>query len=170
MRGFTVCHHSASLVMPNGDPRDGFFCPALTLMIYSYILTVLAESVESWTPVIIRILKDGIARSDLPRGLQEKHKKTLQKRTLRLKKADVIPLFTRPPQVGFHARIQRAGGGGGGRGPVDSNMENHKAIGFLSNTGPDPRENHKTTKPAINVGPSSAHQRNTIKMIRPLSP
>ena len=21
----TVCHHSASLVMPNGDPRDGFY-------------------------------------------------------------------------------------------------------------------------------------------------
>ena len=66
-------------------------------------LTVLPESVESWTPVIIRILKDGIARSDLPRGLQEKHKKTLEKRTLRLKKADVIPLFTRPPQVGFNS-------------------------------------------------------------------
>ena len=132
-------------------------------------LTVLPESVESWTPVIIRILKDGIARSDLPRGLQEKHKKTLEKRTLRLKKADVIPLFTRPPQVGLHARIQREGGGGG-RGPGDSNMENHKAIGFLSNTGPDPRENHETTKPAINVRPSSTHQRNAIKMIRPLSP
>ena len=67
--------------------------------------------------MIIRILKDGIARSDLPRGLQEKHKKTLEKRTLRLKKADVIPLFTRPPQVGFHARIKRVrwGGGGGGQ-------------------------------------------------------
>ena len=29
------CHHSASLVMPNGDPRDGFFYPTLTLMIVS---------------------------------------------------------------------------------------------------------------------------------------
>ena len=29
----TVCHHSASLVMPNGDPRDRFFYPTLTLMI-----------------------------------------------------------------------------------------------------------------------------------------
>ena len=26
----TLCHHSASLVMPNGDPRNGFFSPALT--------------------------------------------------------------------------------------------------------------------------------------------
>ena len=34
----TVCHHSASLVMSNGDPRDGFFYPTLTLMIYSYIV------------------------------------------------------------------------------------------------------------------------------------
>ena len=26
----TVCHHLASLVMPNGDPRDGLFYPTLT--------------------------------------------------------------------------------------------------------------------------------------------
>ena len=31
--------YSASLVMPNGDPRDGFFYPTLTLMIDSYIIT-----------------------------------------------------------------------------------------------------------------------------------
>ena len=31
----TVCHHSASPVMPIGDPRDGFFYPTLTLMIDS---------------------------------------------------------------------------------------------------------------------------------------
>ena len=37
-------------------------------------------------------------------------------------------------------------------------LENYKAIGFLSNTGSDPLENHKATKPAINVGPLSAHQ------------
>ena len=30
----------------------------------------------------------------------------------------------------------------------------------LSNTGPDPLKNHKATKPAFNVGQSSAHQRN----------
>ena len=41
-------------------------------------------------------------------------------------------------------------------------LKNHKNIGFLSNTGPDPLKNHKTTKPAFNVGSSSAHQRNTI--------
>ena len=34
--GITVCHHSASLVMPNGDPRDGFFYPTRTFMIDSY--------------------------------------------------------------------------------------------------------------------------------------
>ena len=33
----TVCDHSASLVMPNGDPWDGIFYPILTLMIDSYI-------------------------------------------------------------------------------------------------------------------------------------
>ena len=32
-------------------------------------------------------------------------------------------------------------------------------IGFLSNTGPDPLENHKATKPAFNVGPSCSCSR-----------
>ena len=32
----TVCQHSASLVMPIGDPRDGFFYPTSTLMIDYY--------------------------------------------------------------------------------------------------------------------------------------
>ena len=31
----------------------------------------------------------------------------------------------------------------------------HKNIGFPRNTGPDPLKNHKATKPAFNVGPSS---------------
>ena len=37
--GITVCHHSASLVMTNGDPLDRCFYPTHTLMIDSYILT-----------------------------------------------------------------------------------------------------------------------------------
>ena len=32
----TVWHHEASLVMPEGDPQDGFFYPILTLKIDSY--------------------------------------------------------------------------------------------------------------------------------------
>ena len=32
----TVCHYSADLLMPNGDPRDGLFYPTRTLMIYYY--------------------------------------------------------------------------------------------------------------------------------------
>ena len=52
------------------------------------------------------------------------------------------------------------GGGGGGRGPGPP-LENHKNIGFLS---PDPLKNHKATKPAFNVGPSSARQRNAFLM------
>ena len=31
-----ICHHSASLVMPNGHPRDGFFYPTFILMMDSY--------------------------------------------------------------------------------------------------------------------------------------
>ena len=33
-----VCHHSASLVMPNGDPRNKFFYITLTLMMDLYII------------------------------------------------------------------------------------------------------------------------------------
>ena len=44
---------------------------------------------------------------------------------------------------------------GGGRGSVPP-LKNHKNIGFLSNTGTDPLKNHKATKPAFNVGQSSA--------------
>ena len=41
-------------------------------------------------------------------------------------------------------------------------LKNHKNIGFLSNTGPDPLTNYKATKPAFNVGISSARQRNAF--------
>ena len=49
---------------------------------------------------------------------------------------------------GTHARIQRGGG-------FPDHHEKSQNIGFLSNTGPDPLKNHKTTKSAFNVGPSS---------------
>ena len=41
-------------------------------------------------------------------------------------------------------------------------LENHKTIGFLSKTGPEPQENHIASKPAFNVGPLSACQQNAI--------
>ena len=46
-----VCHHSASLVMPNCDPWDGFFY--LTLMIDSYVIFLglvvnLIRSIQLW--------------------------------------------------------------------------------------------------------------------------
>ena len=46
--------------------------------------------------------------------------------------------------------------GGRGSGPPEKSQN----IGFLSNTGQDPLKNHKATKPAFNVWPSSARQRN----------
>ena len=49
-------------------------------------------------------------------------------------------------------------------GPDPTSLENHKALGFLNNTGPDPMENLKATKPAFNVRPPSARKQNTIKM------
>ena len=55
-----------------------------------------------------------------------------------------------------------AEGGTGGPDPQPTPWE-ITAIGFLSNTGPEPLENHKAIKPAFNVGPSdSASQRNAI--------
>ena len=48
------------------------------------------------------------------------------------------------------------------RGSGPPPPEIHKNIGFLSKTGPDPLNHHKATKPAFNVGPKSARQRNAI--------
>ena len=50
-------------------------------------------------------------------------------------------------------------GGGGG---VWTPLKNHKNIGFLRNSGPDPLKIYEATEPAFNVGPSSARQRNAI--------
>ena len=57
-----------------------------------------------------------------------------------------------------HGQIQS---GDRGQGPPPP-LENHIAIGFLSNTSPDTLDNHKATMPAFNVGPSSARQQNAI--------
>ena len=54
-----------------------------------------------------------------------------------------------------HKRIQRGGGAGG---PDPLPLKNHRNIGFPCYSGPDPLKNHKATKPAFNVGPSSAGQ------------
>ena len=63
----------------------------------------------------------------------------------------------------FKSRKQCANPGGGCRGfdPPEKNLKN---IEFLNITGDDPLNNHKTIKPAFNVGPSKALQRNTTKM------
>ena len=43
--GITVWHHSASLMMPNGDPRDIFFYHTFTLMMDSYIVRLRCDVV-----------------------------------------------------------------------------------------------------------------------------
>ena len=53
-------------------------------------------------------------------------------------------------------------GGGGGQGIRIPPLENHKAIGFLNKSGPNPLENYKATKPAFKAGSASARQRNAI--------
>ena len=54
------------------------------------------------------------------------------------------------------------GSRGGDKGSRPLPPEKSQNLGFLSNTGPDPLKNHKATKPAFNVGPPSARQRNAI--------
>ena len=50
--------------------------------------------------------------------------------------------------------------------PPHTHTHTHEKItknkGSLSNTGPDPLNNHKATKTAFNLGPLSTHQRNAI--------
>ena len=69
----------------------------------------------------------------------------------------------------MHRSRQGEGGGGGGGGTggpaPPPPLKNHKAIWFLSNTGPDALKNYKATKPDFNVGPSSASQRNAITVL-----
>ena len=60
----------------------------------------------------------------------------------------------------MNARIQRVEGGQGAGG--SDTPKNHKNIGSVSNTGPDTLKNDKATKPAFDVRPSSARQRNAI--------
>ena len=55
------------------------------------------------------------------------------------------------------------GSKGGGQGVRTSLLlKNYKNIGFHCNTVSDPMKNYKATKPAFNVGLSSARQRNAI--------
>ena len=57
------------------------------------------------------------------------------------------------------------GSRGSNRARTPNPPKNHKAIGFLSNTDRIPCKIHaKATKPAFNVEPSSARQRNAISM------
>ena len=61
-----------------------------------------------------------------------------------------------------HVWIQRGGGQGVPYPPPPQKKKNHKNIGFLGNSGPDPLKNHKATEPAFNVGQSLARQQNVI--------
>ena len=56
----------------------------------------------------------------------------------------------------MHLRIQRED-----RGP-DPLLKNHKNIGFLNSSDPDPLKNYEATEPSFNVRPSSVRQRNAI--------
>ena len=49
-------------------------------------------------------------------------------------------------------------------GRMGTPLNNHKTIGFPSNTRSNPLKNLKVTKPEFNVGPSLVRQRNAIYM------
>ena len=69
-----------------------------------------------------------------------------------------------PPETDNQYQQSCADSEGGGQGFRTTTLKNHKAIGFLSNTGPDPMKNHKTTKPVFNVGSQWARQQNAISI------
>ena len=55
----TICHQLATLVMPIGDPRDGFFYPTLTLMIDSY--NIIGDCTET-SPALQIVILDNILK------------------------------------------------------------------------------------------------------------
>ena len=61
-----------------------------------------------------------------------------------------------PPVSDIEPCANLEGGQGSGPPPPPLPLKNHKNIGVLRNTGLDSLNNHKATKPAFNVGPSSA--------------
>ena len=65
--------------------------------------------------------------------------------------------------TGVSSKIFMRGSRGGTEGKTP--LKYHKNIGSLCTTCPDPLKNHKDTKSAFHVGPSSARQRNTIQIM-----
>ena len=70
----TICHLSASLMMPSGDPQDGFFYPALTRIIDSYNL--IAWFSVSLNPALLifqlfQVLCNDITSSEVPGLMME---------------------------------------------------------------------------------------------------
>ena len=53
----TIYHHSASLVMPNGDPLDGLFYPTLALMMNSYILNAECAFIQEYGLIKLNAIK-----------------------------------------------------------------------------------------------------------------
>ena len=88
------------------------------------------------------------------------------KETQKYMRHAMIPKYILIPNLGFLPQIiyryalgstllalKPMRGSRGGAGGPDPPEYSQKNIGFLSNTGPDPLKNHKTTKLAFNVGP-----------------
>ena len=71
-----------------------------------------------------------------------------------------LQLHTKKVVNPFPSWADPEGGGTGGPDPP----ENHQNMGVFNNVCPDLLNNYKDTKPAFNVGTSSAHQRNAISM------
>ena len=67
-------------------------------------------------------------------------------------------------QDAFFMRGSRGGGGGQESGPPPPKKKNHKKYRVSWQYWSGSPENHNATKPAFNVGPSSAHQQNAISM------
>ena len=64
----------------------------------------------------------------------------------------------------YDARIQSGGGGQGVWTPLPP-LENHKAKGFLSNTGPDSLENHKASLVSTRNPVKNGHSQKDHKLV-----
>ena len=62
-----VCHHSASLVMPMRDPRDGFFYPSPTLMrVFFYNIVPKCDIQRQKLDIVLREI-NYIIVTDIPK-------------------------------------------------------------------------------------------------------
>ena len=104
--GITVCHHSANLMMPNGDPRDGLFYPTLTLLIDSYSLLNLRNKFDIYPVLCYKFVH--FARTFVaPKSsvMVQLYLRWCSKESVSVK--PILSSHKRRPKVGFQSKCGR---------------------------------------------------------------